>query len=88
MLYDSCAPNTRSVRVAMEPIWERRRKNKAKIEIGKYEFHSTDESGLFLAVFDFKAVLTTNEESISSPYIQLLRILDELITEVRVYFEP
>ena len=38
-------------RKAMEPIWERRRKNNIKLALDQYEFHATDEVGLFLAVF-------------------------------------
>ena len=75
-------------RIAMEPIWERRRKNKVRVELGKSEFHSTDEPGLFLAIFELKAVSSTNGESESAPCIQLLRIRDGRIAEVREYFEP
>ena len=72
----------------MEPIWERRRKNNIKLAVDKYEFHATDEAGLFLAVFVLKAFIDNKKEPVSSPYVQLLRIHDGYIVEVREYFEP
>lgn len=73
---------------AMEPIWERRRKNNIQLALDKYEFHATDEAGLFLAVFVLKAFLDNKREPVSSPCVQLLRIQDGYIVEVREYFEP
>ncbi len=73
---------------AMEPIWERRRKNNIKLALDKYEFHATDEVGLFLAVFVLKAFVDDNQEPISSPCVQLLRIHAGHIVAVREYFEP
>ena len=75
-------------RKAMEPIWERRRKNNIKLALDKYEFHATDEAGLFLAVFVLKAFMDNDKEPISSPCVQLLRIHDGHVVEVREYFEP
>ena len=75
-------------RKAMEPIWERRRKNNSQLGLGKYEFHATDQAGLFLAVFELKAFMENQKEPISSPCVQLLRIQDGHILEVREYFEP
>jgi len=75
-------------RKAMEPIWERRRKNNIKLALDKYEFHATDEAGLFLAVFVLKAFMDNDQEPISSPCVQLLRIHDGHVVEVREYFEP
>ena len=40
-------------RKAMEPIWERRRKNNIKLALDKYEFHATDEASLFLTLVYF-----------------------------------
>ncbi len=73
---------------AMEPIWERRRQNNIKLALDKYEFHATDEAGLFLAVFVLKAFIDNKKEPVSSPCVQLLRIYDGHIAEVREYFEP
>ena len=73
---------------AMEPIWERRRKNNIKLAVDKYEFHATDEAGLFLAVFVFTAFIDNQKEPVSSPCVQLLRIHNGYIVEVREYFEP
>jgi ketosteroid isomerase-like protein len=73
---------------AMESIWERRRTNNIKLALDKYEFHATDEVGLFLAVFVLKAFIDNKKEPISSPCVQLLRIRDGYIVEVREYFEP
>ena len=75
-------------RKTMEPIWERRRKNNIQLALGKYEFHATDQAGLFLAVFELKAFMENQKEPISSPCVQLLRIQDGHILEVREYFEP
>ncbi len=75
-------------RKAMEPIWERRRKNNIKLALDKYEFHATDEAGLFLAVFVLQAFIDDKKEPVSSPCVQLLRIHDGHIVEVREYFEP
>ena len=73
----------------MEPIWERRRKNNIKLAVDKYEFHATDEAGgLFLAVFALTAFFDNQEEPVSSPYVQLLRIHNGYIVEVREYFGP
>jgi ketosteroid isomerase-like protein len=72
----------------MEPIWERRRKNNIKLALGQYEFHATDEAGLFLAAFVLKAFIDNQEEPVSSPCVQLLRIHNGYIAEVREYFEP
>ncbi len=75
-------------RKAMEPIWERRRKNNIKLALDKYEFHATDEAGLFLAVFVLQAFIDDKKEPVSSHCVQLLRIHDGHIVEVREYFEP
>ena len=72
----------------MQPIWERRRENNIELSLEKYEFHSTDEPGLFLAVFDHKAFFDEKSEPILSPCVQLIRIKDNHIIEVREYFEP
>jgi hypothetical protein len=72
----------------MQSIWERRRKNNIQLSLDKYEFHATDEPGLFLAVFVLKAVIDEKSEPILSPCIQLIRIKDKYIIEVREYFEP
>lgn len=75
-------------RKVMEPIWERRRKNKMALLLGKFEFHATDEVGLYLAVFELKAVTEADKEPVSSLCVQLLRIHDGHIVEVREFFEP
>lgn len=72
----------------MQPIWERRRKNNIKLAADKYEFHATDEAGLFLAVFVLTAFIENQKEPVSSPCVQLLRIHKGYIVEVREYFEP
>ncbi len=73
---------------AMEPIWERRRKNNIKLALDKYEFHATDEVELFLAVFVLQAFIGNEKEPLSSPCVQLFRIQDGHIVDVREYFEP
>lgn len=72
----------------MGPIWERRRKNNIKLAADKYEFHATDEAELFLAVFVLTAFTDNQKEPVSSPCVQLLRIHNGYIVEVREYFEP
>jgi ketosteroid isomerase-like protein len=77
-----------AIKKVMQPIWERRRKNNVQLSLDKYEFHATDEPSLFLAVFVFKAVIDKKSEPILSDYIQLIRIKDKHIIEVREYFKP
>jgi ketosteroid isomerase-like protein len=74
-------------RNAMEPIWERRRRNGVKLSLDSCEFHATDEEGLFLAVFALSAVVGGGAPE-SSPCVQLLRIRDGRIAEVREFFAP
>jgi ketosteroid isomerase-like protein len=74
-------------RRAMEPIWERRRKNRVELSLESYEFHATDEEGLFAAVFSLRAAIDRGEP-VSSPCVQLIRVRGGRIAEVREYFEP
>ena len=71
---------------AMEPIWERRRKSNIKTSLDKYEFHATDEPGLYVGVIVLKAVVDKENEPVTVEFIQLLRIHDGHIVEVREYF--
>jgi ketosteroid isomerase-like protein len=72
----------------MEPIWERRRKNNIALSVDKLEFHATDEVGLYLATFVLIATDGKNKEPISSLCVQLLRIQNGQIVEVREFFKP
>jgi|WetSurMetagenome_2_1015567.scaffolds.fasta_scaffold560074_1 hypothetical protein len=72
----------------MSPIWERRRKNNIDIQLVKYEFYSADERGLYIVVFDLKAIFCDKNESVTSTCIQFIKIVDGLITAVKEYFEP
>lgn len=72
----------------MKPIWEKRRKSNIKTSLDKYEFHATDEVGLFVGVIVLKAVIDKKNEPITVPFVQLLRIHDGHIVEVREYFQP
>lgn len=71
----------------MEPIWEKRRKSNIKTSLDKYEFHATDEVGLFVGVIVLKAVIDKKNEPITVTFVQLLRIHDGYIVEVREYFD-
>lgn len=75
-------------RKVMEPIWERRRNNNITLLVSKFEFHATDEIGLYLAMFVLKAVIDKNKEPVSSLYVQLLRFHNRHIVEVKEFFEP
>ncbi len=74
-------------RKVMEPIWDRRRQAKIGLEMDKYEFHATDEPGLYLAVFTLKALFADGSEPVSSPCVQLMRVQEGHIVEMREYFE-
>jgi len=70
----------------MTPLWAEARQRGVRVVGCKHEFHATDENGLFLAVFDLKVTFAGN--IISLPFVQLLRIRDDHIVEVREYFTP
>jgi hypothetical protein len=72
----------------MNPIWERRRKNRIDIQLVKYEFYSADEKGLYIAVFDLRAIFNDKNESTTSTCIQFIKMENGLIAEVKEYFEP
>lgn len=73
-------------RKVMEPIWERRRNSSIETSLDKYEFHATDEEGLFVGVIVLKAVIDKKEEPVTVTFVQLLRIFDGYIIEVREFF--
>jgi ketosteroid isomerase-like protein len=73
-------------RAVMTPMWDEARGRGAKVTVCTAEFHATDEPGLFVAVFSLEAGL--GEHKIPLPFVQLIRIRDDLITAVREYFNP
>lgn len=83
-----CIDGRDAFKKVMEPIWERRRRNNIALSADKLEFHATDEIGLYLATFVLIAENGRNTEPISSPCVQLIRIHNGRITEVREFFEP
>jgi ketosteroid isomerase-like protein len=70
----------------MTPLWAEARQRGVKVVGCKHDFHETDENGLFLAVFDLEVAVAGN--IISLPFVQLIRIQDGQIVEVREYFSP
>ena len=78
----------RAFQAVMEPIWQRRRDNHIALSVGDVEFHATDEAGLYLATFVLTATDGTGSTLEPSPCVQLLRIRDGHIVEVREFFEP
>jgi hypothetical protein len=72
----------------MEPIWEKRRTNGINLFLGKIEFHSTNEPNLYLAVFELIASMENTKKIFSSQCVQIIKIKDQKIIEVREYFEP
>jgi ketosteroid isomerase-like protein len=70
----------------MTPLWEEAYQRGVKVIGFNHEFHSTDEIDLFVAVFDLEVIAAGN--TMSLPFVQLIRIRDDLIVEVREYFSP
>lgn len=70
----------------MTPLWAEARQRGVKVVGCKHEFHATDEDGLFVAMFDLEVVVAGN--TMSLPFVQLIRIRDDHIVEVREYFSP
>ena len=73
-------------RVVMTPLWEEARLRGAQVIGCTHEFHATDEIGLYVAVFVLEVVV--NEKNSLLPFVQFIRIKDDLIIEVREYFNP
>jgi ketosteroid isomerase-like protein len=73
-------------RAVMTPLWEEARRQGARVLACRAQFHATDEAGLFLAVFTLD--VSASGKTVSLPFIQLLRIQNRLIVEVREYFNP
>lgn len=76
----------KAFRDIMVPLWEEARKRGVKVVGCTREFHATDEIGLFLAVFDLEVLVAGN--TMSLPFVQLIRIKEDRIAEVREYFNP
>lgn len=75
-----------SFRSIMEPLWEDARKKGVKVVSCKHEFHATDEEDLFVAIFILDAIASGIK--ISLPFVQLIRIKNNLIIEVREFANP
>jgi ketosteroid isomerase-like protein len=67
----------------MMPLWNEARKKGVKVTNCKHEFHATDENDLFVAIFNLDII--AGENMISLPFVQLIRIKDDLIVEIREY---
>jgi ketosteroid isomerase-like protein len=76
----------KAFRDIMVPLWEEARKRGVKVVGYTREFHATDEIGLFLAVFDLEVLVAGS--TMSLPFVQLIRIKEDRIAEVREYFNP
>lgn len=70
----------------MAPLWEAARKQEVKVVNCIHEFHATDDDDLFVAIFTLEAMARGN--TISLPFVQLIRINDDHIIEVREYANP
>lgn len=70
----------------MKPLWSKSRLQGIKVVRCNHEFHATDEDGLYLAIFSLD--VEAPGKMISVPFIQLLRIHDNYITEIREYSGP
>jgi ketosteroid isomerase-like protein len=70
----------------MTPLWKEAHQRGVKVIGCNHEFHATDEIDLFVAVFVLEVIATGNTRSL--PFVQLIRIRDDLIVEVREYFSP
>jgi ketosteroid isomerase-like protein len=73
-------------RNVMTPLWDAARQRGVNVVGCKHEFHATDETGLFVAVFELEVVVAG--KAMSLPFVQLIRIRDDHIVEVREYFSP
>ena len=73
-------------KAVMTPLWDEARQRGVIVVGCKYEFHTTDELGLFVAVFDLEVMAAGN--TMLLPFVQLIRIKDDHITEMREYFSP
>jgi ketosteroid isomerase-like protein len=76
----------KAFRDIMVPLWEEARKRGVKVVGCTREFHATDEIGFFLAVFDLEVLVAGS--TMSLPFVQLIRIKEDRIAEVREYFNP
>jgi ketosteroid isomerase-like protein len=70
----------------MTPLWDEARQRGVRVVGYDHEFHATDETGLFLAVFVLEVMAAGS--TMSLPFVQLIRIRNEHIVEVREYFSP
>ncbi len=75
-----------SFRAVMEPLWEDARTKGVRVVSCKHEFHATEEEDLFVAVFVLDAV--ASGRTISLPFVQMIRIQDDRIIEVREFANP
>lgn len=73
-----------SFKKVMEPLWAEARQKRVRVVDCDFEFHATDEQDLFLATFDFKVKVAKNQ--VILPYVQIIRIKDDLIVSVKEYF--
>lgn len=75
-----------SFRAVMTPLWQEARKKGVNVTGCSREFHTTDEPGLFLAVFTLDGA--AGDRTFSLPFVQLIRVRGGKIAEVREYFNP
>jgi hypothetical protein len=73
-------------RNTMEPLWAEARKRGLHVIGYTSEFHATDEPGLFLVIFDLNVKITEN--TVTLPFVQLIRIQDNYIIAIKEYFNP
>lgn len=73
-------------RSVMIPLWDEARQRGVKVVRCNHEFHATSENGLYVAAFDLEVMAAGN--TLSLPFVQLIRIRDDHIVEVREYFSP
>jgi ketosteroid isomerase-like protein len=75
-----------SFQEVMDPFWEKARRQGVRVIGARHEFHATAEKGLYLAVFHLEVVW--GEKTMQLPFVQLIRVRDNLIAEIREYFDP
>lgn len=73
-------------RAVMTPLWAETRLRGVRVIGCNSEFHATDETDLFVATFVLD--VATAENTMSLPFVQLIRIQDGHIIEIREYFNP
>lgn len=70
----------------MTPLWEAARRRGVRIANRGYEFHLTDEAGLYVARFILD--VSVDGKTVPIEFVQFIRVRDGLIVQASEYFDP